>query len=41
VTGTNFTVHVKVESEKEIVSLGLQHVGGNERVGVKLMLVSG
>lgn len=41
VTGTNFTVHVKVESEKEIVSLGLQHVGGEERVGMKLMLVSG
>ncbi len=41
VSGTEFTVHVKVESEDEIVSLGLQRVGGSERVGLRLMLVSG
>ena len=41
VTGTDFTVHVKVESDDEIISLGLQHVGGGERVGLRLMLVSG
>ena len=41
VTGTNFSVHVKVESENKIVSLGFQHVGGKERVGLRLMLTSG
>lgn len=41
VTGTNFTIHVKVESENEVVSLGFQRVGGTERLGLKLMLVSG
>lgn len=41
VSGTDFSIHVKVDSEDEIVSLGFQHVGGDERVGLKLMLVSG
>lgn len=41
VTGTDFSVHVKVESEDEIVSFAFQHVGGDEQVGLRLMLVSG
>ena len=40
VTGTDFSVHVKVNSEDEIVSFGFLHVGGGERVGLRLMLVS-
>ena len=41
VSGTNFSIHVKVDSENQVVSLGFRHVGGEERVGLKLMLVSG
>ena len=40
VTGTDFSVHVKVKSEDEITSFGFQHVGGDEYVGLRLMLVS-
>ena len=40
VAGTDFSVHVKVKSEDEIISLGFQHVGGDEQVGLRLMLVS-
>ncbi len=40
VTGTDFSVHVKVASEDEVTSFGFQHVGGDEHLGLRLMLVS-
>lgn len=40
ITGMDFSVHVKVESDDEIISLGFQHVGSDEHVGLRLMLVS-
>lgn len=39
VTGTDFSVYVKVESDNEIISFGFQHIGGDENVGLRLMLV--
>lgn len=40
VTGMDFPIHVKVESEDEIISFGFQHTGGSKHVGLRLMLVS-
>ncbi len=40
VTGNDLTVHVKVDSDYEVVSLGFQHVGGAEHIGLKLMLTT-
>lgn len=38
VSGTNFTVHVKVKEDDEVTSLGFVQNGESERVGLKIVL---